>query len=349
MGRFLISSGIESLDNILGGGLPLGSLVLIEEDAFTGYSKLLSNYFIAQGLASGQRVAFLSPDECLDTIFEQLPSWSPDQTNYAKNTQKNESIMDESDHQYRLYSDRMKIAWRYERFRGVSDPNLSISNINNVYLHEFDFSRHICESDVPKEQIYHWKSKEASYPSVLRELSGLLQAEHFVSPSTAPIGVQCQQVLRICLKSWASPLCGDLEHFFKFLHSIRGLLRHSLATCMITVPAHLYETSNPGFVSLIEHASDLLIRMTSFAGLAMNETFADYHGMMQVRKLPCLNTLSHFPIDTNQFLFRLKRKQLLFQRLSLPLESSAPKNQAHLYQSNGKTCSSGNRSNPLDF
>jgi elongator complex protein 4 len=348
-GQILISSGIESLDNILGGGLPLGSLVLIEEDVFTNDSKLLSNYFIAQGLASGQRVAFLSPEECLDIIFEQLPSWSLDPTSYMKKTQKNEKIVDEKDHQYHSGSDRMKIAWRYERLRDISDSSSLMSKINNVYLHEFDFSRHISESDAPKEQIYSWKSSEVSYQSVLYELSRLLQVEHSASPSTSSVGVPCQQVLRICLKSWASPLCGDLEPFFRFLHSIRGLLRHSLATCMITVPAHLYEATNSGFYSLIEHAADLLIRITSFAGLVMNETFTDYHGMMQIRKLPCLNTLSHFPLDTNQFLFRLKKKQFLFQKLSLPPESSAPKGQTHLHSSSEVTCSSGNRSNPLDF
>lgn len=61
--QVLVSSGVTSLDDFLGGGLPVGSITMIKEDKLTGYSRLLRNYFVAQGIASDQFICYASADE----------------------------------------------------------------------------------------------------------------------------------------------------------------------------------------------------------------------------------------------------------------------------------------------
>ena len=58
----ITSTGIPSLDDILGGGLPLScSLLVLAPDAHTAYGELVVKYFAAQGLACGQRICVVDP------------------------------------------------------------------------------------------------------------------------------------------------------------------------------------------------------------------------------------------------------------------------------------------------
>lgn len=52
----LISTGMADLDRLLGGGLPLGSILLVVEDGSTQNHAVLMRYFLAEGVACGQRI-----------------------------------------------------------------------------------------------------------------------------------------------------------------------------------------------------------------------------------------------------------------------------------------------------
>lgn len=60
-GTFFVSSGIPDLDKILGGGFPLGSLVMIMEDAEAPHHMLLLRNFMSQGLVQNQPLLYASP------------------------------------------------------------------------------------------------------------------------------------------------------------------------------------------------------------------------------------------------------------------------------------------------
>jgi elongator complex protein 4 len=53
-GQTLVSTGHPDLDRHLGGGLPLGSLLLLLEDGWSGHGTTLLRYFLAEGAACGQ-------------------------------------------------------------------------------------------------------------------------------------------------------------------------------------------------------------------------------------------------------------------------------------------------------
>jgi hypothetical protein len=60
-GSLLISSGHAQLDTYVGGGLPLGSMVLIEEDSRNIHAPALVGRFIAEGYATNQPIVLAGP------------------------------------------------------------------------------------------------------------------------------------------------------------------------------------------------------------------------------------------------------------------------------------------------
>ena len=56
-----MSTGLADLDLVLGGGLPLGCLLLLLEFEGTGLHQPFLQYFLAQGVASGQDTLWLQP------------------------------------------------------------------------------------------------------------------------------------------------------------------------------------------------------------------------------------------------------------------------------------------------
>lgn len=64
-GQTLVSSGHADLDRLLGGGLPLGSLLLLLEDGWSGHHATLLRYFLAEGAACGQVGGWVSACRCL--------------------------------------------------------------------------------------------------------------------------------------------------------------------------------------------------------------------------------------------------------------------------------------------
>ena len=71
-GKTLTSTGVASLDELVGGGCPMSSITLIKTDRYTGYGHLLLKYFIAQGIAHQQSVSLSSRDMLPEELFEGL-------------------------------------------------------------------------------------------------------------------------------------------------------------------------------------------------------------------------------------------------------------------------------------
>ena len=61
-GQCLVSTGHAALDGALGGGIPLNSLVLLEEDVCGGHASLLASLFAAEALACGHGLCVAGGD-----------------------------------------------------------------------------------------------------------------------------------------------------------------------------------------------------------------------------------------------------------------------------------------------
>ena len=150
-GQTLTSTGVASFDDMLGGGLPLGSVLLVKEDRFTKYAQLLLKYYLAQGVALGH--------ECSLTHFDGAPEeMMNDLMGVVEN--KASTTVEEDDQDFvsgmvgvaggrvmgalRKTDDRMKIAWRYQGLNTFSSAISSGTSTSlRTYCHNFDLTKRI--------------------------------------------------------------------------------------------------------------------------------------------------------------------------------------------------------------
>lgn len=101
-GRFTISTGTRSLDNLLAGhaGLVLGTSLLIEESGTTDFGGALLRYYAAEGVVQGHHIHVLSMNE----------AWGRELPGHASGDGTSAGAKEKS-----VSEDKMKIAWRYER------------------------------------------------------------------------------------------------------------------------------------------------------------------------------------------------------------------------------------------
>ncbi|XP_017132407.1 putative elongator complex protein 4 [Drosophila elegans] len=71
--QVITSSGNPYLDVVIGGGLPMGSICLIEEDRFMTHAKVLAKYFLAEGVLSKQEIFLGSLDDLPAEMLRRLP------------------------------------------------------------------------------------------------------------------------------------------------------------------------------------------------------------------------------------------------------------------------------------
>lgn len=105
------STGIPSLDDILGGGLPLScSLLVLAPDTHSAYGELVQKYFISQGLVSGHKLCVVD-DDARDILAECM--WVPGGAPSASTN----AAEDEEDEKAAQHDTKIKIAWRYEQMK----------------------------------------------------------------------------------------------------------------------------------------------------------------------------------------------------------------------------------------
>ena len=116
----LLPTGLPSLDDLLGGGLPLGSILcVLAPDSQSAWARLIERYWIAQALISGQSSVFVGggEDEELGKEVVSGCMWVE-----KGRTGTGNGDGDESQSEGELdglasgeISEAKKIAWRYEK------------------------------------------------------------------------------------------------------------------------------------------------------------------------------------------------------------------------------------------
>lgn len=109
---YLLPTGIPSLDDLLGGGLPLGGVLgITAPDRHTAWSRLISRYFLSQGLVTGQKSIVIGEKEEIRNVVEG--SMWVDETNKGDGSEsEGEGLEDVGQGK-----GGTKIAWRYERMK----------------------------------------------------------------------------------------------------------------------------------------------------------------------------------------------------------------------------------------
>ncbi|CAG8501014.1 8521_t:CDS:2, partial [Ambispora leptoticha] len=285
-GQLLISTGVPSLDDILCGGIPLGSLFLIFEDRNTDYAKLLLKYFITEGLAHENRVLVASADEepqtlvkgcmwlsCDDDDMDNVRKEGSD--NYGmKKEERNHDKNDENDgREEEGEGDKMKIAWRYKGLKklgaqvpvppSIQNKKISLDKLpssqedqsTQPFCHTFDLTKRIPEKIINAaslsfiDVIEVLNADESNlYEKLFNEIKKILKEDN-KQASLSDEQATSQNVLRIAIQSVASPMwpiAASSQEVYRFFHALRGLLRSTNNVAVMTIPAHLYIHSAGG-------------------------------------------------------------------------------------------------------
>jgi len=112
-----ISTGTSSLDKILGlgAGQPLGTSLLIEEEGTTDVASALLRCYAAQAIIQGHKVFVVGPDGWAS----QLPGVVEDRSNEKEPGSTQDS-------------EKMKIAWRYERLGAHGEDRRPLGRKSSV-------------------------------------------------------------------------------------------------------------------------------------------------------------------------------------------------------------------------
>ncbi|XP_011360849.1 elongator complex protein 4 isoform X1 [Pteropus vampyrus] len=332
-GQLLVSTGLPALDQLLGGGLAVGTVLLIEEDKYNIYSPLLFKYFLAEGIISGHTLLVASAKDEPAEILQELPAPLLD------DNCKREFDEGVYNHETSESNIKMKIAWRYQLLPKMEAGPVSSSRFGHYY----DSSKKIpqelldaskCHGFFLPEKISSTLNVEScslthGYIQLLQFIQKIIYEEGF--DGSNPQKKQ-KNILRIGIQNLGSPLWGDdvcctencdnSYSLTKFLYILRGLLRTSLSACIITMPTHLIQ--NKAIIARITNLSDTVVHLESFIGSERetNPLYKDYHGLIHIRQIPRLNNLICDVSDVKDLAFKLKRKLFTIERLHLPPDLS---------------------------
>lgn len=146
----ITSTGLPSLDDVLGGGLPLScSFLALAPDAHSAYGELVVRYFAAQGLASGQRVCVVEGAEGTEDgrRWAEGCMWMPGVN--AGVREGGEKDDDEEGGGKEEDEEKVKIAWRYEGMRKFQ-TTVANAYVRSFPIHRYDHSRNTNASQIQR-------------------------------------------------------------------------------------------------------------------------------------------------------------------------------------------------------
>ena len=116
-GQTLVSTGLADLDNLLGGGLPLGTVMMLGTDgdpsSVAGNACTLLRYFVAEGCASGHVGMWIHPEAGgARSIARSLPRVVVDKSHHDDD----ETETDKPNEPNGDADDGLRIAWQYRRY-----------------------------------------------------------------------------------------------------------------------------------------------------------------------------------------------------------------------------------------
>ncbi|KAH1073104.1 hypothetical protein J1N35_025432 [Gossypium stocksii] len=330
-GTIFLSSGIPDLDKILGGGFPLGSLVMVMEDAEAPHHMLLLRNFMAQGLVLGQPLLYSSPARDPRGFLGTLPSPAA-----SKDDKSRERDPDQEK--------GLRIAWQYKKYFGENQLDGQRDG-KHEYSNEFDLRKPLERHFINGPHIDCVSIQDCPDLSTLRD-----RFATFLSQFPRNNGsISCAG--RIAIQSFCAPQCAysNMEwDMLSFIRSLKSMVRSSNSVAIITFPPSLL---SPSFCKRWQHMADTLLSVKAIQDedkeLAQLLTgYQDMVGFLNVHKVAGINTQVPVILEATTFSIKLqKRRYLVLECLNqAPVDGSSGTS----YGTSGG-CSSSSKTGNLDF
>lgn len=299
-----VSSGISSLDEILDGGLPLGSLCLIEEDEYGSFARTITKYFLAEGVQKKNYCLSASMNENPWDLLNSLPSPVVE-------------TRDSSDATVMANKDELKIAWRYE--------NLSLDT-EKEKGNTFDLSSPYCLTEAQKNNITVWDGE--TLPTSLSEGTfqnpWCLSLVHSVMQAITKWNLDSgssSNVLRIVVSSFGSPFWHldkkNTTDLTSTLLLLKSLVRSANAVIVVTIPHHIISEI---VVSRSQSIADIAFQLKSLREDKYLQDLMDVHGILEMKKLTNFTSLK--PVlgqnGTTTYGFKATKRKFKIEKLCLP-------------------------------
>ena len=304
----VMSSGVAAIDFLLGGGLPLGSLVLIEEDELRTYSDLLLRYFLSEGILCGHKTV-ISVSLC---SFEEFMKQLPGVSEPLVGVEQQDCTGEDSG-----VGESMKIAFRYETLHQVDSEFKTAVKFCHSYdlTHKLDFNTFVKDNaDITaiNNELYSAdKAIDMRYSQLLESIRGDLTA---CKGGAARVALQ-----HVGSALWCDSGPEGSKQFIQFLFNLRVLTRSHPVTCLLSYPTYNHSELDR---NRIRHLSDVVYGLECFQSTDkdVSPLFSDYHGLFHLVKLPKINSLQSFVPETLNFGFKAKKRKFVIEKLHLPPE-----------------------------
>jgi len=310
--HILTSTGVPHLDALIGGGMPIGTLMLIEEDYAGSYAKLIMKYFLAEGIYSNHSTSFSTLVQSPESIIQNLPSVEEkgDKANSSASTADNKSADS---------SEQLNIAWRYQ------NKAFESSDLKSTSGRSFNLNIPISKDIVEKKdvEICDISEGENKCTQLLTKFHKFCKDKEFlITPGSQ---VKAKTLVRLGVLSLGDILWGVDEHQITiFMLSLKALLRNCMGVGVVTVPSALLH--NDHFKQKISSIADFVINLTAFDSQEnVSPVYKDYHGIIKINRIASLGVLTpplHLIKDDNELVFKSRRTKFEIERFHLPPDLS---------------------------
>jgi len=328
-GHLVISTGVEDLDQILEGGFFLGSLVLLQEDVVSKYYQAFVRCFMGESYICNKTQNFILDGQMTkDRWVSGMPhvnlkSSEPE----PDTTQSEDSKKDAAD------SSEMKIAWRYEGLETSNRAKLSSLDLSRTLQRTLSEQNPLQFIDISKA-----KSMKSLFDQIIEQVLNTQDSS------------EDKTVRKFLLHSFGSlewPYESPKE-LLEFLKALKAFARSTYATFILTTPIN---GLSPGLLNKFIHMSDYTINIHSFT--YTHEEFRDFHGMVNLVKLPLMHSYASIKPETLCYVFKQNRKDLSIEKMHLPPEEDRTSSDASLRQGDqvkpAKTACGTSGGKALDF
>ncbi|CAL8467548.1 g7086 [Coccomyxa elongata] len=380
----LISTGLADFDRILGGGLPLGAVLVLLEDAYSPHGSTLLRYFAAEGVVCGHRVHWAGA-----TMPEpkSLPSLAKSRSQSQQDDQEPGNQEDP----------KLRIAWQYRRYikrqhdvadqqgpshvppsrrRGSPDVPSSAADMTSAssnisrgvgsaggqtttkptsssgmrdWSHQFDLTRPVDECHLQNDHLtcqgYRGSDALDRLVEGVQEFTGTLEqpAQSLNTKpniSRGPHSIGRLAIEGLACASWQLGMDSQhaMDDALRAVLQIKALVRAAKCAACISIPAGVLQDSA---LVRLQHMCDAVVVLEAFredSGIARLLSDANSCcGLLRVRRLPALNTLSRPLPSAELYLLRHRRRRLAIEQLQVDPDAEA----AEAERASGKSSAAG--------